>query len=158
MKEQMQLLEVLLEGRSDSFKAKVLEVVYRHNLDPNDPNLQILIATGQLEVLLEEMPDRLQAMVNRMGKPWRVSLRIEGAWQTAGFGVVIAIGFASLGFLAGWWSKSAQVYRHYSPAELAYLDRLWVMNSDRLIQCQEKRATTCEIMLQQSTERPIKAK
>lgn len=48
------------------------------------------------------------------------------------------------GLVLGLWAidllltirDTSEVYRHYSPAELAYLDRLWVMNSDRLIQCQ----------------------
>ncbi len=60
------LLNTLLQGRSDTFKAKVLEIVYRHHLDPNDPNFQILIATGQLEVLLEEAPEQFEAVVSRL--------------------------------------------------------------------------------------------
>jgi hypothetical protein len=147
MNEAQELLEILLEGRSDSFKAKVLEIVYRHQLDPNDPNLQILIATGQLEALLEEIPDRLQQAFDRAKKPWVIHLRIDGTWQTAAFGWAIAISFASLGLLAGWWGKSAQVYRYYSPAELAYLDNLWQLNSDRLLECQRQQATTCPVRL-----------
>jgi hypothetical protein len=147
MNETQELLEILLEGRSDDFKAKVLEIAYRHQLDPHDPNLQILIATGQLEVLLEEMPDRLQQIVGQARKPWVISFRVEGAWQTAAFGWAIGVSFGCLGWLGGWHMKSAQVYRHYSPAELEYLDRLWQRNSDTLIRCQEKRVTTCPINL-----------
>jgi hypothetical protein len=126
----------------------VLEIAYRHQLDPNDPNLQILIATGQLEVLLEEMPDRLQAIVEKAGKPWVISFRIDGAWQTAMFGLGLAISVGCLGWLGGWHMKSAQVYQHYSPAELAYLDKLWQMNSDQLLQCQQARKPDCKIRLQ----------
>jgi hypothetical protein len=145
MNETQALLEILLEGRSDSFKAKVLEVIYRHHLDPNDPNLQILIATGQLEVLLEEIPDRLQQIVDRAKKPWVINFQIDGSWQTAMFGLGVAISFSCLGWLGGWHMKSAQVYQHYSPAELAYLDKLWQMNSETLIRCQEKQSKTCII-------------
>lgn len=60
------LLNALLEGRSDTFKAKVLEIVYRHNLDCNDPNFQILIATGQLEVLLEQAPEQFETQFSRL--------------------------------------------------------------------------------------------
>jgi hypothetical protein len=147
MNDEQALLEILLDGRSDHFKAKVLEVVYRHRLDVNDPNLQILIATGQLEVLLEEMPDRLQKIADGMGRPWVFSFKIDGAWQTAAFGWAIGVGFASLGWLGGWHMKSAQVYQHYGPAELAYLDKLWQMNSDQLLLCQKQGEATCVIRL-----------
>ncbi len=66
MSEQEALLNTLLAGRSDGFKAKVLEIVYRHHLDPNDPNLQILIATGQLEVLLQDAPEQFESLFARL--------------------------------------------------------------------------------------------
>jgi hypothetical protein len=93
------------------------------------------------------MPDRLQQIVSQARKPWVISLRVEGAWQTAAFGWAIGVSFGCLGWLGGWHMKLAQVYQHYSPAELEYLDRLWQMNSDTLIQCQEKRSKTCSIRL-----------
>ena len=147
MNESQTLLEILLEGRSDRFKAKVLEIVYRYHVDVNDPNLQILIATGQLEVLLEEMPDRLEAITRRMGKPWVFSVQVDGAWQSAAFGLAVGLAFAGLGTWGGWWAKSAQVYQHYGPAELEYLDKLWQMNSDRLLLCQKQGEVTCAIRL-----------
>jgi hypothetical protein len=148
MNETQELLEILLEGRSDAFKAKVLEIAYRHQIDPSDPNLQILIATGQLEVLLEEMPDRLEQIVSQTRKPWVVNFQISGTWQTAAFGWAIGISFGCLGWLGGWHMKSAQVYQHYSPAELVYLDKLWQINSDKLLQCQQERKPDCKIKLQ----------
>jgi hypothetical protein len=147
MNRDQELIEILLEGRSDAFKAKVLEAVYRHQLDPDDPNLQIMIATGQLEVLLEEMPDRLQQIIDRARKPWVMSFKIDGSWQTAAFGWAIGISFGCLGWLGGWHMKSAQVYQHYSPAELEYLDKLWQINSDKLLQCQQEQAATCGIQM-----------
>jgi hypothetical protein len=64
--QQKALLEVLLEKRSDTFKAKVWEIVYQHGVDADDPNLQILIATGQLEVLLEQAPQEFEDVFKKM--------------------------------------------------------------------------------------------
>jgi hypothetical protein len=66
MTPQESLLNTLLAGRSDTFKAKVLEIVHRHHLDCDDPNFQILIATGQLEVLLEQAPEKFEALFSRL--------------------------------------------------------------------------------------------
>jgi hypothetical protein len=60
------LLELLLEGRDDSFKARVWEIVQRYHLDTDDPNFQVLIATGQLEVLLETAPAQLEADMTKL--------------------------------------------------------------------------------------------
>jgi hypothetical protein len=60
------LLELLLEGRDDPFKARVWEIVQRYHLDTDDPNFQILIATGQLEVLLEIAPAQLEADMTKL--------------------------------------------------------------------------------------------
>jgi hypothetical protein len=147
MNRDQELIEILLEGRSDAFKAKVLEAVYRHQLDPDDPNLQIMIATGQLEILLEEMPDRLQQIIDKTRKPWVMSFQIDGSWQTAAFGWAIGVSFGCLGWLGGWHMKSAQVYQHYSPAELEYLDKLWQINSDALIRCQQSGESDCIVKL-----------
>jgi hypothetical protein len=54
---------------------------------------------------------------------------------------------ASIGLIAGWHVKSAQVYQHYSPAELEYLHKLWQINSDKLLECQQRQLTTCPIQL-----------
>jgi hypothetical protein len=54
------LLEQALAGRSDGFRAKVLDLVVRYRWDVNDPNFLILLATGQMEVLLEVFPEQLE--------------------------------------------------------------------------------------------------
>lgn len=59
-------LELLLEGRSDTFKAKVLELVVRNGWDVNEPSFQLLVATGQLEVLLEIFPQQFEALFRRL--------------------------------------------------------------------------------------------
>jgi hypothetical protein len=247
------LLNRLLKGRSDTFKAQVLEIVYRHHLDPNDPNFQILIATGQLEVLLQSAPQEFerkfaqlletlrrtvdtdlkafQQVVTAEQETLRQSLlglkqlteeqqqafeqalqkiqaaiaeersqiiqdavaqkqllgqqvvqqqaehdrqretavqeykaalakeaehliqqaaaELQGTWalRVALPSAIAAVIIAGIGGFAGWSAKSAQVYQHYSPAELAYLEQVWVWNSDRLLKCQQERATQCKLWI-----------
>jgi hypothetical protein len=43
--------------------------------------------------------------------------------------------------------KSAQIYQHYSPAELEYLDKLWQINSDKFLQCQQQQVATCGVQM-----------
>lgn len=50
------LLDLALEGKSDEFKRKVLEIVLKAGLPPDDPSLIFLVASGRLEVLLSEAP------------------------------------------------------------------------------------------------------
>jgi hypothetical protein len=59
------LLDQFLEGRSDSFRAKVYELVVRYRWDVNDPSFAILLATGQMELLLQEFPEQFEAMFCR---------------------------------------------------------------------------------------------
>jgi uncharacterized protein YdiU (UPF0061 family) len=239
--------------RSDTFKAQVLEIVYRHHIDPNDPNFQILIATGQLEVLLQSAPqefeqkfahlletlrrtvdadlksfqqavtaeqealrqsllgvkqlteEQQQALAQALQKmqaaiaeershliqdavaqkqllgqmvvqqqeehdrqretavqEYKTALakeaqhliqqaaaELRGTWglRVALPSAIAAVMIAGIGAFAGWSVKSAQVYQHYSPAELAYLDQLWVWNSDRLLKCQRLRAAQCQLWI-----------
>jgi hypothetical protein len=57
---ELSLLEQALVGRSDGFRTKVLDLVVRYRWDVNDPNFLILLATGQMEVLLEVLPEQLE--------------------------------------------------------------------------------------------------
>lgn len=56
------LLDQILAGRSAEFKAKVYELVVRFQWDVNDPSFAILVATGQMELLLAEFPDQFEAL------------------------------------------------------------------------------------------------
>ena len=60
-----QYLDLALDGQSDEFKVKVYEIVRRFRLDATDPAFLLLISTGRLEVLLEEFPDRFEALFRR---------------------------------------------------------------------------------------------
>lgn len=55
-------LEVALSGYGDEFKGKVLDIVTKTGLEPDDPLFLILAATGRLEVLLLDGPDTLEQL------------------------------------------------------------------------------------------------
>lgn len=59
------LLDQLLKGKSATFKAKVRDLVLRQGWDVNDPSFAILIATGKLEVLLEQFPAEFEGLFER---------------------------------------------------------------------------------------------
>jgi hypothetical protein len=56
-------LDTLLSDRSDKFKSDVLELAIKNNWDENDPAFTILIATGQLEVLLKQYPTEFAVLL-----------------------------------------------------------------------------------------------
>jgi len=59
-------LDRLLEGRSDGFKVKVLDLVVRNGWDVDEPSFQILLATGQLEVLLSQFPEAFESLFRQL--------------------------------------------------------------------------------------------
>jgi len=59
-------LDKLLEGRSDSFKVKVLDLVVRNGWDVDEPSFQILLATGQMEVLLSQFPEEFESLFRQL--------------------------------------------------------------------------------------------
>ncbi|MBX9252468.1 hypothetical protein H1Q63_00435 [Desmonostoc muscorum CCALA 125] len=56
------LLDLAIRGKDDSFKARVWEIVVQTGLDPDDPAFLMMIATGRLQVLLEDNPKEMEAM------------------------------------------------------------------------------------------------
>jgi hypothetical protein len=62
------LLATLLEDKDDIFKAKVLNLVVRHGLTGDDPLFTILVATDQLQVMLEEAPAALELTLEKQKK------------------------------------------------------------------------------------------
>lgn len=54
------LLDMALEGKSDTFKRQVLELVVKTGTAPEDPLFLILLSTGRLEVLLSKAPRELE--------------------------------------------------------------------------------------------------
>ena len=60
------LLDELLEGKPEEFKLKVARMIARNGIDETDPLFVLLVATGQLQALLEETPEDL----DRLFKNW----------------------------------------------------------------------------------------
>ena len=54
------LLTEALKGKSEDFKKRVLHFARSCGLSQDDPLFLIMIATGQLEVMLEHAPEPLQ--------------------------------------------------------------------------------------------------
>ena len=50
------LLDIALEGQSEEYRRKVLELAFKGKIEPTDPVFLILLATGRLEVLIQESP------------------------------------------------------------------------------------------------------
>ncbi|MEG4940821.1 DUF6753 family protein [Microcoleus sp. F4-D5] len=68
------LLDIALEGQSEEYRRKVLELAFKGKIEPTDPIFLILLATGRLEVLIQESPkpedfelafDRWVARINK---------------------------------------------------------------------------------------------
>ena len=63
-------LDTVLEGRSDNFKQKVHDVVRRSGINTKDPLFLVLSSLGKYEILMEEIPDKLETVV----KTWTVEI------------------------------------------------------------------------------------
>ena len=59
------LLALALRDRDEAFKNKVYEIVIQTGLDSEDPAFLLMIATGRLELLLEESPKELEALFDQ---------------------------------------------------------------------------------------------
>jgi len=68
------LLDIALEGQSEEYRRKVLELAFKGKIEPTDPIFLILLAMGRLEVLIQESPkpedfelafDRWVARINK---------------------------------------------------------------------------------------------
>lgn len=64
------LLDLAIRGKNDSFKARVWEIVVQTGVDPDDPAFLMLVATGRLEVLLEDSPKEMETMFDQ----WQTQL------------------------------------------------------------------------------------
>jgi hypothetical protein len=72
-----QLLDLVLEGKSDAYKVRVYEIVRLSKLDASDPSFLLLVATGRLEVLLDEFPNDLSQTLQQ-----ELQIYLQGLQQT----------------------------------------------------------------------------
>ena len=82
-------LNRLLEGKDADFQRRVLAITVEHGLSTNDPLFLVMLATGQLQVLLEDKPHELDSLFKR----WAESIydQLEKAKRTATSGQEIEI-------------------------------------------------------------------
>jgi hypothetical protein len=64
------LLDLAIRGKDDAFKARVWEVVVQTGIEPDDPAFLMMIATGRLQVLLEDSPKEMETMFDQ----WQTQL------------------------------------------------------------------------------------
>ena len=50
------MLDLALEGQSEEYRRKVLELAFKGKIEPTDPIFLILLATGRLKMLIQESP------------------------------------------------------------------------------------------------------
>jgi hypothetical protein len=62
------LLAEALKGKTERFKRRVLDFISKSGLSQDDPLFLVLVATGHLEVMLEEAPDTLQLLFENWNK------------------------------------------------------------------------------------------
>lgn len=74
-------LDSLLVGRDDTFKAKVLDLVVKNKWNADDPNFIITLATGQLQILLEDMPKSFESMSEKATQKVAQKLYEMQEWQ-----------------------------------------------------------------------------
>ncbi len=82
-------LNRLLEGKDADFQRRVLAITVEHGLSTNDPLFLVMLATGQLQVLLEDKPNELDSLFKR----WSESIydQLEKAKRTATSGQEVEI-------------------------------------------------------------------
>jgi len=55
----------MLEGKDADFQRRVLAIAVEHGLSTSDPLFLVILATGQLQVLLEDKPNELDGLFQR---------------------------------------------------------------------------------------------
>jgi hypothetical protein len=64
------LLDLAVRGKDDAFRARVWEIVVQTGVDPDEPVFLMMIATGRLQVPLEDSPQEMEAMFDQ----WQTQL------------------------------------------------------------------------------------
>lgn len=110
-------LDTALEGRSDHFKQKVLDVVRRSGINTKDPLFLVLSSLGKFEVLMEEIPDKLETVV----KTWTIEIdnKLDKASSVAIVQQKSAIAKAAVALLKkGGQQKSSAIFGSMLPFAL----------------------------------------
>jgi hypothetical protein len=82
---EMEYIDILLEGKSNEFKGRVLAFIRKYKIDANDPTFMLLVAIGNLDVALVDLPqavakgqqgmsDEIERVGGEFGKLWRTAV------------------------------------------------------------------------------------
>ena len=82
---EMEYIDILLEGKSNEFKGRVLAFIRKYKIDANDPTFMLLVAIGGLDVALVDLPvavaqgqksmsEEMKRVEGEFGKLWRAAI------------------------------------------------------------------------------------
>jgi hypothetical protein len=82
---EMEYIDILLEGKSNEFKGRVLAFIRKYKIDANDPTFMLLVAIGGLDVALVDLPqavaqgqkgmsEEIKRVESDFGKLWRTAI------------------------------------------------------------------------------------
>ncbi|RAM48034.1 MAG: hypothetical protein C6Y22_30110 [Hapalosiphonaceae cyanobacterium JJU2] len=74
----------ILEGKDADFQRRVLAIAVEHGLSTNDPLFLVMLATGQLQVLLEDKPSELERLFQRWSEAIHDHLEVAKRTATVG--------------------------------------------------------------------------
>jgi hypothetical protein len=81
---EMEYIDVLLEGKSNEFKGRVLAFIRKYKIDANDPTFMLLVAIGGLDVALVDLPQAVaQGQQGMSEEIERVGSEFKQIWRTA---------------------------------------------------------------------------
>jgi hypothetical protein len=82
---EMEYIDILLEGKSNDFKGRVLAFIRKYKIDAKDPTFMLLVAIGGLDVALVDLPqavakgqqgmsEEIKRVEGEFGKLWRTAI------------------------------------------------------------------------------------
>lgn len=81
---ELEYIDILLEGKSNEFKGRVLAFIRKYKIDANDPTFMLLVAIGGLDVALVDLPQAVARGQKSMSEEMK---RVEGdfnkLWRSA---------------------------------------------------------------------------
>jgi DNA repair exonuclease SbcCD ATPase subunit len=81
---EMEYIDILLEGKSNEFKGRVLAFIRKYKIDANDPTFMLLVAIGGLDVALVDLPQAIAKGQQGMSEEIkRVESEFSKLWRTA---------------------------------------------------------------------------
>ena len=81
---EMEYIDILLEGKSNEFKGRVLAFIRKYKIDAKDPTFMLLVAIGGLDVALVDLPQAIAKGQQGMSEEIkRVESEFDEIWRTA---------------------------------------------------------------------------